>query len=62
MRILGRVLGYREPLERELDEIRERIGESDDRLEQARKLTRDAERRLSLVEARVRIRERRAAG
>lgn len=54
MRILGRLIFSRE-IEEELDAVRERLEESDDRLDEAKRLTREATRRLEILEARVRI-------
>lgn len=55
MRILGKLLGYRPVDEKELAEIHERVDDADQRLDEARTLTRDAQRRLAILEARVRL-------
>lgn len=53
MRILSKLLGVRGGLERELARVRDRQDDTADLLEEAERSHRDAERRLSLVEARV---------
>lgn len=54
MRILTRLIRPRE-IEEDLERVRESLDESDDRLDEARRLNRDATRRLELIEARVRL-------
>lgn len=56
MRILGRLLRQDPDVGAQLEKIHDRIDESDDRLDEARRLNEAAAARLELVEARVRLR------